>query len=526
MSVPCEGEKGIGWIVGESTPRVSLVLFRDDVSIPHVGTYVVAETSAGCVFGMIESVTAGNRLLTEDVTSPASVEGLVRTIRENPSISPSYVKGVIRWLSVEDTLVRQGLVELPKVPPRPGTEVYLASRDLLIKIFSPPAHEGEHSRGENGSAWINVGRLITDESIGYSVNANRLTRHLAILAVTGGGKSNTVCVLARELVSRLGGTVVIFDMHGEYGALGLDEERVNFPPVAINPLKVTLGELLDLAKVPENATKQQRAIRKALEQVRNGIRANKVDLSRTSFLDALMDLLREMEEDGAAGAYKRIEDVKESYEEILSFGVPLELDKVIVPGKLNVFDLSEVDEAAADAVVSHYLRRLLMERKARKHGRGGYPVPVVVVIEEAHVLIPANGQTLTKYWASRLAREGRKFGVGLVIVSQRPRNVDPNVLSQTNNKIILRIVEPQDIRYVQDASEELSEDLAGILPSLNPGEAIVIGSMAKLPAVIKVNYCEWKKSGGDIDVVGEWAAWRRRQAEAAERVQDRLEELI
>ncbi len=526
MSVPCEGERAIGWIVGESTPRVSLVLFRDDVPVPQVGTYVVSESSAGCVFGMLESVTAGNRLLTEDVTSPASVEGLVRTIRENPSISPSYVKGVIRWLSVEDSLVRRGLVELPKVPPRPGSEVYLASRGLLVKIFSPPSSEKGEAGGGNGGPWINIGRLITEESIGYSVNANRLTRHLAVLAVTGGGKSNTVCVLARELVSSLGGTVVIFDMHGEYGGLGLDGDHVNFPPVAINPLKITLGELLELARVPDNATNQQRALRKALDRVRNDIKANRLDIADTTFVDSLLEALSEMDEDGAEGAYKRITDVKESYEEILSLGVPLALDKVIAPGKLNVFDLSEVDEGAADAVVSHYIRRLLMERKAWKHGKGGYPVPAVVVVEEAHVLIPARGQTLTKYWASRLAREGRKFGVGLVIVSQRPRNVDPDVLSQTNNKIILRIVEPQDIKYVQDASEELSEDLAGILPSLNPGEAIVIGSMVKLPAVIKVNYCEWKKSGGDINVVGEWAAWRQRLAKGAEEAKDRMEELL
>ncbi|MGC9210073.1 MAG: helicase HerA domain-containing protein [Acidilobus sp.] len=524
MSV-CEGERRLGWIVGESTPRSSLVLFSDSQDTPRVGTYVVAETPTGCVFGMIESVTAGNRLLTEDVTSPESVEGLIRAIRENPSISPSYVKGVVRWLSLKDSLSERGVVELPKVPPRPGVEVFSASRGLLSKVFSP-AGASPDGKGGNGP-WVPLGTLMTEPSIEYSIDVNRLTRHLAILAVTGGGKSNTVCVLSKEIVSRHAGTVVIFDMHGEYGNLGLPDEKVNASPPAINPLMMSFSELLELARVPDNATNQQRALRQAFDNVWDKYRSNKIKFDDSyTFIDALLDELNGMDEEGARGAYNRVVDVKDNYGDVLSHGVPLDLKKIVVPGKLNVFDLSEADESAADAIVSHYLRRLLSERKAWKHRKEGYPVPVFVVIEEAHVLIPAHGMTLTKYWASRIAREGRKFGVGLIVVSQRPRNVDPDVLSQTNNKIILRIVEPQDIKYVQDASEELSEDLAGILPSLNPGEAVVIGSMVKLPAVIKVKPCEGKRSGGDLDVVGEWRRWAEAQEAQARQTEERLQELL
>jgi len=110
---PCKGERELGWIVGESTPRSSQVLFKGDREVPQAGTYVVAETPAGCVFGMIETVTAGNRLLSEDVTSPDSVDALVRTLNENPLVSPSYVRGSIRWLSYQDHLVK-GLVVLPR----------------------------------------------------------------------------------------------------------------------------------------------------------------------------------------------------------------------------------------------------------------------------------------------------------------------------------------------------------------------------------------------------------------------------
>ncbi|MFP3161929.1 MAG: ATP-binding protein [Acidilobus sp.] len=525
MMSPCKGERELGWIVGESTPRSSQVLFKGDHEVPQAGTYVVAETPAGCVFGMIETVTAGNRLLSEDVTSPDSVDALVRTLNENPLVSPSYVRGSIRWLSYQDYLVK-GLVVLPKVPPRPGTIVYSASADLLKNVFG-----SNESRG-----WIELGSLINNEEVRYSINVNRLMRHLAILAVTGGGKSNTVCVLAREIVQKLRGTVVIFDMHGEYSNIELSGQLVNVLKPAMNPVNMAFEELRELAKVPESAVRQERAIRQAWALVHEGYSEGKIKFTADyTLVDALIDTLEKLiekgdvDEEGGNGALNRLKDVKDKYADVLDHGVPLDLTKVVVPGRLNVFDLSGVDEEAADAIVSHYLRRILTERKRLKRreesGAGRLP-PTIVVIEEAHILIPARDHTLTKYWASRVAREGRKFGVGLVIVSQRPRNVDPDVLSQTNNKIILRVVEPQDIRYVQEASEELSEDLAALLPSLNPGEAVVIGSMVKLPAIVKVDICKEKSRGGDIDVISEWEAFTKGEARRAEEVERSLEELL
>lgn len=499
MSYPCSDGKRLGWIVGESTPRSSQVLFAED-RVPHTGTYVLAESPDGCLFGIVESVSSGNRLLPEDVTSPESVDGLVQILKQSPAVSPTYIKGTVRWLSYEEDLLR-GSISLPKVPPRPGTEVYETPREVLEKVFQG-----------NGGNWLRIGSLIND-GISYGIDVNKLTRHLAILAVTGGGKSNTVCVLTRRLVDELSATVVIFDMHGEYGDLKLGPRANYTARPAINPARLSFNELVELTRIPDNATNQLRVLREAWSTVIDNYYAGK-----TSSDDLIEELTKEVSRardrgnsDPAVGVLNRLSDLQDYYGDILSKSVPLELKEIIKPGMLNVFDLSELDELGADAIVSHYLRRLLAERKAWKHsgGKRGYPSPVVTVIEEAHVLIPARDSTLTKYWAARIAREGRKFGIGLVIVSQRPRNVDPDVLSQTNNKIILRMVEPQDIKYVQEASEELSEDLANMLPSLNPGEAIVIGSMVRLPAVVKIDPCvcegePCKKGGGDLDLVKEW----------------------
>ena len=133
------------------------------------------------------------------------------------------------------------------------------------------------------------------------------------------------------------------------------------------------------------------------------------------------------------------------------------------------------------------------------------------ILEEAHILAPKSRSAGSKYWISRIAREGRKFGVGLCMVSQSPKSLDPDSLSQANNMIILRLVEPQDQRHVQTASESLSDDLVKQLPSLNIGEAIVLGLMSKIPTLVKIDEFAGKLSGGDLDIVAEWNKVHRRR---------------
>ena len=523
----------LGWIVGESTPLRSMVIYDNNSGPPRAGSYVVAEGPEGPVLGIVEAVTSGHRMLPPSVTDPEAVSTISQWSLQYGSDEDSYQRGVIRWLSRVDSLIRRKTVESPKSPLPPGTQVYEADPGLLKKIFAP-----------QGRSWVRLGELPNHNGVEFNVSVSSLTRHLAILAVTGGGKSNTVCVLARRIIQGLRGTMVIFDMHGEYqGIIGGDLERVH-RPARINPVNLTYHELVELMGVPENAHNQRRYIRWAWKSVKylqaanrikpaemietfyklleelprlskswNSIRNMKV-LSNPSGLEALVKELDEkglrppqiVKEDSLAGALNRVEDFLEFYGHLVDPYMPLSLVDVIPPGKLTIFDLSSVDEQSADAIVSHYVRRILNARKAARSEGGGevYPVPLFLVVEEAHVLIPRDRRTLTKYWAGRVAREGRKFGVGLVLVSQRPKNVDADVLSQTNNKIILRMVEPEDIRYVQRASEELSDDIAGLLPSLNPGEAVVTGKMAPLPGLVKIDYCEGKRRGGDIDVVGEW----------------------
>ncbi len=532
----CGSNTILGWIVGESTPLRSLIIFsRNALQKPRAGSYVVAEGPEGCMLGIVEAVSTGHRMLPSNVTDPEAVDTIVDWAIAQGADEDLYARGAVRWLSLLDPLVNMGKVVSPKTPAPPGTRVYPAPPSVLSQVFAS---------GKKG--WIRLGKL-PDSNVPFHIDVNSLTRHLAILAVTGGGKSNTVCILARRIVEGLGGTMVIFDMHGEYKGILEDKGlEVNHSPARINPATMTFHELASLMRIPDNAHNQRRFLRwawKATRHLYNSQRITAGEMLETVhyLLENLREIGRLMEqakknkslagntnplvdalikaglrpprvtsEESLAGILNRVEDFMEFYSDVLDPTVPLSLTQVIPPNKLTIFDLSIVDEQSADAIVSHYMRRILQARKTHKSRGSGesYPVPVVLVVEEAHVLVPRDDSTLTKYWAGRIAREGRKFGVGLTLVSQRPKNIDADVLSQTNNKIILRMVEPEDIKYVQRASEELSDDIASLLPGLNPGEAVVTGKMAVLPGLVRIDLCEGKKKGADIDMVAEWESYR------------------
>ena len=181
----------------------------------------------------------------------------------------------------------------------------------------------------------------------------------------------------------------------------------------------------------------------------------------------------------------------------------------------NVLDLGQVDENTAEVLVAHVLRRSLRSRKqyVRNKNRDALSFPVFFVVEEAHILAPQNRNPNSKYWITRIAREGRKFGLGLCLVSQSPKSVDGETLAQANNMIILRLVEPKDQKHVQTASENLSEDLVKQLPSLNIGEALVLGLMTKVPTLVKINEFKGRQHGGDLDIIEQWKSKKEEDKE-------------
>ncbi|KSW12253.1 ATP synthase [Pyrodictium occultum] len=482
----------LGFVVDNSTPIVARFVSSNP---PPIGDYVLIEYPGGALLGLVEQV--GTRSITLNalpgIYDPAIVEKLSGEMSEDDV----FFECTARLLGDVDTL------RMPRLPPLPGARVYQAPSELLQRVF-----------GGKEPYRLRLGVLASRPDVPVYVDVNKLvTRHTAILAVTGAGKSNTVAVVVDRLV-RIGGTVVIFDFHGEYLGSSLGG-RVNIIEPVLNPRRLSTSELMVLLGVEQRYYKQERILRRALKQVQET-----GEEERGGFLETLARAVehvsRRRNEDtsAAAAVVNKIESLQERYGDIIRDDAVDPVSR-IRPGYANVIDLSRVDRDAADAVASHVLRILLAERKRhRLTGSSQVPYPVLVVVEEAHILAPRDEETLSKYWLTRIAREGRKFGLGLMLVSQRPKGLDPEILSQANNMIVLRIVEPSDQRYVQAASESLSDDLVAHLPSLNTGEAVVVGPFIRIPALVRIDKYPGKLGGSDIDVVAEWRSMSWLEAEA------------
>ncbi|MCS3921958.1 hypothetical protein M2325_000643 [Methanococcus voltae PS] len=136
-----------------------------------------------------------------------------------------------------------------------------------------------------------------------------------------------------------------------------------------------------------------------------------------------------------------------------------------------------------------------------------YNTPLLLVYEEAHKYIPKNSSALynsCKNAIERIAKEGRKYGVTLALVSQRPSEIDETVFSQCNNYICMRLTNPSDQSYVKNLLPDILTSITSTLPILKSGEALLIGDAAVLPSIVMIEPCSEAPQSMDIKYIQEW----------------------
>ena len=295
-----------------------------------------------------------------------------------------------------------------------------------------------------------------------------MRRHIAILAITGGGKGNTVAVLASRILA-LGGTVLVVDPHNEYLQMRERQpERVLMfsaepdQSKGIRPLRFRFNsfspmDYFSVLRIGEGAHKQRALLRSVLKE-----------LQGTKWgLDDLKAALERIAEDSEASEQSRsILDRIDNTTEFVIFDKTEEIPLQGQPGLLSkgcmtVLALAGLDADVQQAIVRHVCQRIFRAaiRWKRKEEGEKTPGPVLIVIEEAHNFVPAKQAASSSRILTKIASEGRKFGVGLCIVSQRPGKVDSDALSQCNSMIILRIVNPHDQKQIELSAEAMSRDL-------------------------------------------------------------------
>lgn len=486
----------IGICIGETS--LTHVTFISD-KMPNVGEYVTMEYNGKKVLGMIENLIMGNDSLNVDINDFKAIQKISRIGAEE-----NYIKGKVKILGdVNDNL------KLPRTPVLPGTEIKLADNEVLDEIF----------KVKNP---IKLGCLVNQSDVEVNVEANPiLSRHLAILAMTGAGKSNTVFVLIDQFL-RYNLPIFVFDMHGEYKDAVFPNGEVNVIRPKINPHYMSFHEIKKLVNIGANSYIQERHFRRAFHEAKESLKNGVAQTN--NFLQVMYDILENKSlEEGSdkqiVDVMNKIDDAMIKYSNIFDKNIGNILSS-IKKGHANVLDLSQVDESVASVLVSHILRNALQRSKdAASKGENLIENSVFFILEEAHILAPKKRETDSKKWIQRVAREGRKFGLGLCLVSQSPKTVDHDALSQMNNMIILRLVEPEDQRHVQSASESLSKDLVDQLPSLNVGEAIVLGLMSKVPTLVKIDRFKGRRHGDDMDIISHFKNSIQKEKEEIENAQ-------
>ncbi len=177
---------------------------------------------------------------------------------------------------------------------------------------------------------------------------------------------------------------------------------------------------------------------------------------------------------------------------------------------LRPMTLSVLDVAGVDHWISEFIVSKVLNEAWRIAVNDGLARPVFFVLEEAHNFVPG-GQGAQSKAASiikRIASEGRKFGLFLILITQRPYKVHGDTLSQCNSQIVMRLTNPQDQQAVRLSSESISEGLLADLPGLNIGEAVILGPLVRVPVMVKVGERLSKLGGNDWDVVAALARSR------------------
>ncbi len=552
MDMNCSSDIIVGRVGSESTPTYVEIISKRPIPL---GTYVTipfeslnvlsGTTRKHCLVGVV-SHTGYRKLIptspTITITSMQSIGIEDELLKYSPSIARIVAD------------VCEDGIEVASIPPPPDSHVFLAPSTILSRMFS-----------RKGDSSIKIGHLIGRTDVEIYLDVNALVKHLFITGTTGSGKSNTVALLADKIAS-LGGTVIIFDVHGEYSSLKsmYNDVYVHVIDYKLNPLKIhprTLARMI----IQEAAATIQRSLstvalscaKSLFEAVvkRYGVSEEAVNILRNlnssditrlipkdkcipsqyDFKSPIIDEEEDMDvndklawllkeyikafikssEKGSGKSssepvVKACSKVDEFFEyAAISFTIqqPIEL---ITPASIIVVNASTLNDEQRDYSLKIILDELL--RYVRSRMSENNPSPILIFIEEAHLFLNINRMTVSRASIERVAREGRKFGLSLAIVSQRPRNIDPNTLSQIQNFVFMKLVQESDQQAIMNISDMLTEDLAHSLSSMNVGEALILGEwIGRFPAYVKIEKHLGKSTGSSLDVVSIWRTFKYRK---------------
>jgi DNA helicase HerA-like ATPase len=399
---------------------------------------------------------------------------------------------------------KKGLLQSPRTPFSAGTAITRADENLIRHVL------GLNASQDNG-AYIG---LLKGHSLQVFLNVDALVqKHISILAKTGGGKSYACGVLIEELLKHKI-PMVIIDTHGEYHSLtepnksrkdqknmarfGINKHgyanqineyspmgsRGNIKHITLSGINLEAREIIDLlsAKLsgPQIGVLYQ-AIKEIKEYKKVWNLRDIIDAVNRSKSNARWNVIASLESLDSIGVFSEN-------------GTPT--SDLVVKGKASTINMKGVPPDVQDVVVARLTKELFDDRKA------GKIQPFLMVVEEAHNYCPERGfgTAVSSNILRTVASEGRKFGMGLCIVSQRPAKVDKNIISQCNTNIILKVTNPNDLKAIVQSVEGLTSSTCDEIQRLPIGVALVSGAGLQLPIMAEIRTRETNHGGKSVGI--------------------------
>ncbi|MCA1608924.1 MAG: ATP-binding protein, partial [Acidobacteria bacterium] len=539
--IPTGTVKGPGLL-----PHEYLFITRDNKRT-RIGEFVYYEAEVGDERRRIIGTINARRL----------VRNLPDAFLSNPGTPPSQVSALI-GLDGNPIEIYEIAVETigyfsrnlndfvnPRIPPQPGDSVRLASSETLAEMLSPKR------AAESGSA--HVGSLLTREQgevpVVLSVK-DVVSTHLAILASTGSGKSYTAGVLVEELMRPFNrAAVLIVDPHGEYGTMnsitndrqfwcedGYRPEVEIFQPQKIKVRFSTLTAADVKYLLPEGTSdKMLHILDQGFRSLNERLRAE----GKRDYLYNYHDLRDEVFKqrqgnenrpgDGGNissidGLLWRLDSRFDKPGGIFHAHEHIELQDLYKPGRCTILQLSDIEQHEQQVIVGTLLRRVnkarvMTTRDEVSTGENFLNYPVFTLLEEAHRFAPAGASVVSTNVLKQILSEGRKFGVGIGLITQRPGRLDQDVLSQCMTQIIMRIVNPIDQQTVAQSVEGAGRAMLAELPALTKGQAIICGVGVNTPVMCRIRPRMTVHGGETFDAPTEWLKWHS-SGEKSKRHQD------
>jgi hypothetical protein len=476
-------KKEIGTVIctinGPNSSEFSFVITKATESIPvRKGHFVELQGEDGKIIAAVSEIFKTNRYFERaEAVKEFERNAPIKTIF--PVDKWEYVIANAKLLGVYNN----GKTVKADYPPSPGEKVYLADDNTLSSII-----------GFDSEAGLNIGTLY-QHNTKVSLNLTRLLqKHVAVLAMSGAGKSYLSSVIIEELLSRQREqgrlAAVVIDVHGEYTAFAEKPHRSGIDDFS-DRVKVMKGSYFEIAAkhltaatimelAPQMSLIQARELGRIIDEMRKKMKETKQAFDLLDIIKAIEidERMNPRVKEALLGWLYDIESLK-----IVAREENPKLDEALTPGKAIIIDLSDTVNLRRKQIIVTYLATRLFSLRRREE-----VPPFALILEEAHQFCPEGSRSHapSRGIIETIAREGRKFFASLVLISQRPVRLSTTVLSQCNTHVIMRVTNPYDLDHIGESSEGIDRSALDTISSLRAGEALIVGSATNFPVFVHV----------------------------------------